>query len=293
MPLEGILCALASPFDRDESLNLGVLRSLVDRCVDGGVHGLVACGSMGEFTQLSMAERKTVAETVIEQAGGRVPTVVHTGAMRTREAIDLSQHAEAAGAAAVMVLAPYYEPLELDEIKAYYKAIAASITIPVIIYNLPFATGVNLRPEDVAAIAHDAPNVTYIKDSSGDFKQANQLIHEQSGVINTLIGWDTFFLTAFAEGAVGTIVGSANIIAPQLVSIYNAVKRDDLKAAKSEWDEIYPLMQFLVSGAYTPATKAALEIIGLEVGAPREPVAPLAGDRREQLRGILADLGLV
>lgn len=290
MQFTGVFSAVATPFSADEQLDEAQLRALVERTIEGGVHGLVPCGSTGEFAQMSADERRRVVETVVDQAGGRVPVVPHTGAMTTREAIALSQHAENAGAAAVMAVAPYYEPLDIDEVKGYFRAVADAISIPVVVYNLPVATGVNLQPEDLAELASLSPNIRCVKDTSGDFGQAARLIHDYGDVLATFVGWDTLFLAAFLEGGAGTIVGAANLIAPELVSTYEAVQSGDLRSAKREWNRVFPLMQFLVSGGYVAGVKGALDLLGASIGPARAPISALSGSRRDELTSILKAL---
>ncbi|GAB3059316.1 dihydrodipicolinate synthase family protein [Intrasporangium mesophilum] len=290
--LRGVLSAVATPFDANGDLDEKALRVLIERTIEGGVHGLVPCGSTGEFAQMTNEERRRVVEVVVDQAGGRVPVVAHTGAMTTREALGLAQHAEAVGAAAIMAVAPYYEPLEVEEVKDYFRAVAESVTIPVVVYNLPVATGVNLTPDDIAELATSVPNIEYVKDTSGDFSQAARLIHDYADVVKTLVGWDTLFLASVVEGAAGSIVGASNFIAPQLVAVYDAVQAGDLPTAKAEWDAIFPVMQFLVSGGYVAAVKGALDLLGAPVGSPRAPISPLGEARRDELAGILNKLDI-
>ncbi|WP_185806122.1 dihydrodipicolinate synthase family protein [Streptomyces sp. RP5T] len=286
--LAGVLSAVATPFrPEDAALNEGGLRDLVERTITGGVHGLVPCGSTGEFPALSADERRRVVEVVIDQAAGRVPVVAHTAAMTTKEAVALSQHAETAGAAAVMAVAPYYEPLSVEEIKNYFLTIASAVSIPVVIYNLPVATGVNLTPDHVVDLAQKAGNITHVKDTTGDLSQAARLIHDHGDDIKTLVGWDTLFFASLLEGAAGSIVGAANFIAPELVAIYEAIRSGQIASAKKEWDRIFPIMQFLVSGGYVPAVRAALDILGFSAGPAREPIGPLESDRYAELEALL------
>jgi 4-hydroxy-tetrahydrodipicolinate synthase len=285
--LRGVLSAVSTPFAEDGTLDETGLRGLVERTVAGGVHGLVPCGSTGEFTALTGAERRQVLEIVQDQAGGRVPVVPQVGALTTDEAIELARHAEHNGAAGVMAVAPFYEPLDLDETKDYFRAVAGAVSVPVVIYNLPVATGVNLQPEDVASLARETQNIRYVKDTTGDFSQAAQLIHDHGDVVNTFVGQDTLFLGAMLEGAAGTIVGASNLIPHDLVSIWDHVQASRLVEAKQEWNRIFPLMQFLVSGGYAAAVKGGLEILGYSAGPPRKPLHALAGDRRDELEQIL------
>jgi len=273
--LSGILTALVTPFDADGQINVDGLRQLVDRSIDGGVDGVVACGSTGEFAAMSGAERRLVVETVIDQAGGRVPVVAQTGALSTAEAIELSRHAQGAGASVLMVVAPYYEPLTLDETLLYLRTVADAVDIPVMLYNLPGATGVNLDPETVGTLAREVENIRYIKDTSADMAQAGRLIHHYGDVISTFLGWDSLLLAALTEGAAGVMAGTANVMPEELVSVCRAVQSGDFDRARAEWARIYPLMDAMMSAPFIPAVKAALRARGVEVGEPRRPILGL------------------
>ncbi|MFC7596520.1 4-hydroxy-tetrahydrodipicolinate synthase [Terrabacter sp. GCM10028922] len=273
--LSGVLSALLTPFDDDGAVDDATLRRVVDRNIDGGVHGVVACGSTGEFTSLSNAERRRVVETVIDQAAGRVPVVAQTGAQTPTEAIGLSRHAEQAGASVLMVVAPYYEPLTVAETERYLRTVAESVSIPVMLYNLPIATGVNMTPEMIGRLAREVENIQYVKDTSGDMAQAGQLIHNHGDVISTIVGWDALALAALAEGAAGVMAGTANVIAAQLVSIHAATVDGDLHRARHEWEQVYPLIDAIMAQPFSAAVKAALNATGFAVGNPRLPVGPL------------------
>jgi 4-hydroxy-tetrahydrodipicolinate synthase len=289
--LRGVLSAMATPFTAGgEKVDEPALRALTDRTLAAGVHGLVPCGSTGEFPALTDDERRTVIEIVIDQAAGRTPVVAHTGAMTTQQAVALSRHAEQAGAAAVMVVPPYYEPLSTDEIGIYYRDVAAAVGIDVMIYNLPMATGVNMSPDDIAALAADMPNIRYVKDTSGDFGQAARLLHEYGSVVTAFVGWDTLFLGSLTEGASGSVIGAANVVPRELVAIYDAVGRGDLAGARGVWDTIFPLMQFFMSGSYVAAVKGALQLGEHAIGDPRLPIQPVRGARLIELQTIMTDI---
>ncbi|WP_416972170.1 4-hydroxy-tetrahydrodipicolinate synthase [Streptomyces sp. 4F14] len=273
--LSGVLTALAIPFAADGQIDEKVLRRVVDRSIDGGVDGVVACGSTGEFAAMSGAERRLVVETVVDQTAGRVPVVAQTGALSTKEAVELSRHAEAAGASVLMVVAPYYEPLTLDETLRYLRTVADAVDIPVMLYNLPGATGVNLSPETVGRLAREVDNIQYIKDTSADMTQAGQLIHNYGDVISTFVGWDSLLLQAICEGAAGVMAGTANVMPAELVSIHRALRAGDLDRARTEWARIYPLMDAIMSAPFIQAVKVGLNAAGVPVGAPREPLLGL------------------
>ena len=288
--LSGVLTALATPFATDGQIDEKTLRRLVDRSIDGGVDGVVACGSTGEFAAMTGAERRQIVETVVDQAAGRVPVIAQTGAVSTREAIELSRHAEAAGASILMVVTPYYEPLTLDETLHYLRTVADAVDIPIMLYNLPGATGVNLAPETVGQLAREVENIQYIKDTSADMAQAGQLIHRYGDVISTFIGWDSLLLQAISEGAAGVMAGTANVMPAQLVSIHRALRAGDLARAQAEWARIYPLMDAIMSAPFIPAVKAALNAAGFPVGEPREPLLGLDTATAETISSLVAEL---
>ena len=273
--LRGVLTALATPFAENGRLDEALLRGLVDRSIAGGVHGVVACGSTGEFSALSGDERRRVVEVVVDHVAGRVPVIAQTGATSTAEAIRLSRHAQAAGADVIMAVAPYYEPLTLDETLAYLRAVAGSVDIPVMLYNLPVATGVDLDPDTVGALAREVPNIRYIKNTTVDLAQSARLIHNHGDVISTFVGWDSLLLSALAEGAAGVMAGTANVVPAELVAVYDAVSAGNLAQAREAWARVYPLIDAIMAQPFIAAVKAGLAAAGFPVGSPRAPVAAL------------------
>lgn len=289
--IAGVMSAVVTPFTGpDAEVDEPRLRELIEQTIAAGIHGLVPCGSTGEFAAMSLDERRNVIEIVLDQTRGRVPVIPHVAAMTTRDAVSLAKHAEASGAAAVMAVAPYYEPLTVGEIKNYFRAVADSVSVPVVLYNLPVATGVNLTPEDVADLARGTENIRYVKDTTGDLSQAARLIHDYGDVITTFVGWDTLFFASLLEGSPGSIVGAANFVTPQLRAVYDAVQGNDIATAKAEWLRLFPIMQFLVSGGYVAAVRGALDILGQPVGPARAPIEDLEPSRRVELESLLKDL---
>lgn len=273
--LRGVLTALATPFAENGSLDEALLRGLVDRSIAGGVHGVVACGSTGEFSALSGDERRQVVQIVVDHVAGRVPVIAQTGATSTAEAIRLSRHAQAAGADVIMAVAPYYEPLTLGETLSYLRAVAGSVDIPVMLYNLPVATGVDLDPDTVGALAREVPNIRYIKNTTVDLAQSARLIHHHGDVLSTFVGWDSLLLPALAEGAAGVMAGTANVVPAELVAVYDAVSAGNLGQAREAWARVYPLIDAIMAQPFIAAVKAGLAAVGFPVGSPRAPVAAL------------------
>lgn len=290
MEFRGVFSAVATPMDSEQRVDRHRLGELVESTIQAGAHGLVPCGSTGEFAHLTNAERRDALEVVLTRTAGRVPVVPHVGALTNTEAVGLARHAEQAGASGVMAIAPYYDHLSLAEAKGYFCAIADAVSCPVVIYNLPLATGVNLSPEDLVGIARSAENIKYVKDTSGSYDQVSRLIHDYSDEIKTFIGWDTMLLAAFVEGAAGSIIGATNFLASRLVAVYDAVQEADLPTAQRLWHEIYPVMRILLSGGYVAGVKGAFDVLGAPIGSPRAPIAGISAERRREMDEVLTAL---
>lgn len=289
--LRGVLSALTTPFNPDESIDVATLRKVVDRSIDAGVNGVVAAGSTGEVGSLSSDERLLLVDTIIEQTAGRVPVVAQTGATTTAEAIRLSQAAQRSGADVLMLLTPFYEPLSEAETVSYIKDVAGSVDIPVMLYNIPPVTGVNLAPDTVRALATEVDNIRYIKDSSANWEQALTLIHDHSDVIGTIVGWDVYTYSALAEGAVAVMAGAANVVPDEIVTVTRLIAEGNLTEALAEWKRVYPVISHLFATGFIPGIKAGLDLQGIPVGVPRRPLAPLADEDVEGLRSLLKALG--
>jgi 4-hydroxy-tetrahydrodipicolinate synthase len=278
----GVLPALITPFTDDGSaIDTGSLAANVERLIGAGVAGLVPGGSTGEFTTLSHPERRELVETTVEAAAGRVPVVAGTGALSTRETVELSVHAEQAGAAAVMIVPPFYDALSWRELLAHYTAVADAIEIPIMYYNLPGASGV----KPTAAQLRELP-VTCLKDTGGDAVAATELI--QTGGPTLLNGWDTLTFAALAAGAPAVVWGAASIVPEQCVELHRLLIDDiDLPAARELWARLWPLCHFLEGQSYPAAVKSACRLAGDATGPVRAPLLPLDDAATSELAALL------
>jgi 4-hydroxy-tetrahydrodipicolinate synthase len=288
--ISGVLTALATPFDRDELIDVPILKRVVDRSISGGVDGVVAGGSTGEFASLSSEERILLVDTVVQHTAGRVPVIAQTGATTTREAIRLSRAAEASGADVLMLVTPYYEALSLEETVHYIKEVTAAVDLPVMLYNIPDATGVNLDADTIGSLARESDQIRYVKDSSANWEQGLQLIHHHGDVIRTFIGWDSYTYSALAEGAAGVMAGAANVIPAELVAVSRAIANGDLADGLAQWKRIYPVIDALISVPFIAAVKAGLRLQGEAVGVPRGPVQDLPESAMRRIELALAEL---
>ena len=282
----GVLPALITPFTEDgTAIDGAALAAIVERLIGAGVGGVVPGGSTGEFTTLSHAERRQLVEMTVRAADGRVPVVAGTGALSTRETVELSVHAESAGAAAVMIVPPFYDALSWRELLAHYTAVAERISIPIMYYNLPSASGVTLSAEQFRALSEQA-GVTSLKDTSGDAVAAMELI--QTGGPTLLNGWDTLTFSALAAGVRAVVWGTASIVPEACVALHRLlIDEIDLPAARELWARLWPLCRFLEGQSYSAAVKTACALVGDTTGPVRAPLLALDDDASAELGRLL------
>ncbi|MBO8194291.1 dihydrodipicolinate synthase family protein [Streptomyces oryzae] len=292
-PFTGILTAVVTPLTGDASaVDAAGVKRQAEHIISGGIHGLVPGGSTGEFTTLTLDERKQANELYVEAAAGRVPVVAGTGALSTGETVELSVHAEKAGAAAVMIVPPFYDAPDFEELLAHYGAVSDAVDIPIMYYNIPSATGVQLTPEQLARLARETA-VTSYKDTGGDFAwfSAVKELHAQD--ITALNGWDTLTFAALASGAQAGVWGTAGVIPRLCAELYEALGvRGDLHAGRELWSRIFPICRFLESHNYACGIKTGVELVGVSAGPTRRPVQPLAPEHRRELRTLLEAAGV-
>lgn len=285
---DGVMPALITPFTPGGSaVDVEALHEVVERCIAAGVSGLVPTGSTGEFTTLSHDERRRVLESVVATANGRVPTVAATGALSTAETVALSVHAEEAGAAAVMIVPPFYAPLLWDEVVAHFAAVADRIAIPIMYYNLPVASGITLTTERLAELKRVA-GVTMLKDTGSDAVAATAFLHAGDDLPTLLNGADTLTFAALAAGVRGVVWGAASFIPGPCVELHRLlIDEIDLVAARALWAKIWPICDFLESLDYAAAVKAGCRHVGLSTGPVRAPLRDLSAADEARLADLI------
>ncbi|MFS8652285.1 MAG: 4-hydroxy-tetrahydrodipicolinate synthase [Caldibacillus sp.] len=289
--IEGVFPVLVTPMKEDGSIDLDGLRMNIDHFINEGVSGIVVNGSTGEFVSLTREERLQVAETAVEQVAGRIPLIVGTAAETTADAIFYTQHAEKAGADAALLINSYYAHPKDEEIYEHFKSVANSVKFPIMIYNNPFTSGVNIGTETILRVAKDVENITHIKESSGDITKLRDITRRGKGYIKTFCGSDDLALESFLVGATGWISVAGNIVPRLATELYNAAKNKDLERAWEIYDQILPLCNFLEgSGKYVQIAKRAMDLLGLAGGPPRKPRLPLTAEEDAKLKEILAGL---
>jgi 4-hydroxy-tetrahydrodipicolinate synthase len=290
---KGIIPAMVTPLTQDGRVNEKGLRRFADYLIQGGSHGLFVVGTTGEFYGLSAEEKKALFEIAVDQARGRVPVYAGTGAITTREVIQLTRLAEEAKVDAVSVLTPMFINPSQNELIQHYTAIAASTSLPVLLYNNPPKTGVNLAAATIARLA-EVPNIVGIKDSSGDFTLTGECIRLTRGKdFHVLLGRDTLIHAGLCCGAQGSIAACANV-APRLVAdIYDKYVAGDVQGSLEAQFKLAPLRIAFNLGTFPAVIKESLELLGIDAGACMAPVGPMSVEERRQLKKILADMGLL
>jgi dihydrodipicolinate synthase/N-acetylneuraminate lyase len=292
--LHGILVAVTTPFTADaEAVDEHTLRAQTERLIGAGVHGLVATGTTGEFPTLTPAEYRRVIEAYVEAAEHRVPVVAGVGALSTRGAIDLAQHAESVGVDAIMIVPPFYGGLDVATLTAFLTAVSESITIPIVYYNVPSATGTRLTASQLADLG-DIPGLDYLKDTSGDAVSLSELLVVHTDRIRAFNGWDTLTFFGIASGAKGIVWGAAGIVPELAVQFWDTLAvKGDLVTAREQWKHLWAISDFLESVDYVAGVKAGLEIVGHPSGPARLPIQPLPAHERERFTRILTAAGQV
>ena len=272
---KGIYPALVTPFAADGRLDTARLPEFIDFLIGRGVHGIVPLGSTGEYYALTDQERETVIRVTVETVAGRVPIIVGTNAAGTAQVIKYSQQAEKLGADGLLLAAPFYALPGDHELIEHFKTVNDNVTIPIMLYNYPARTGVDMTPELVERMA-EFDRIQYIKESTGDATRVTQIIKRCGDKIKVFCGCDTLPVESFMMGAVGWVGGIANILPEMHVRLYQlVVEENNLKAAVELFYGMQPLLSLIEGGGrYTQMVKAGCEIIGHPVGIPRQPLLP-------------------
>lgn len=275
----GIITPIVTPFNDDETqtINYQATDQLIDHLIKNGVNGIFPLGSNGEFNVLTIKERNEFVSHVINYVNHRVPVYVGTGACSTNEAVYLSRKAEELGADALSVITPYFFKLRDEDIYDYYKQIAESVKIPIILYNIPGNTQNNINPKVLDQLA-EIPNVAGIKDSSGNTESINAYLKvvQKHKNLHFLIGSDSKISYAFERGATGAIAGTSNLLVKNVVALNNALRSGDTVTAEKMQESLNPLREIMHEAPVPSVLKRAVTLAGIaNVGNARKPeVAP-------------------
>jgi len=291
---KGIIPAVITPLTAEEKFNEKAMRKLINYLIDGGVHGLFVTGTTGEFYGLTPEEKREILLVTMDETRGRVPVYAGTNGITTRESIMLTQMAEECKVDAVSVLTPMFVTPNQDQLYKHFKDIAASTSLPVILYNNPPKTAVNLAPVTVAKLA-EIPNIVSIKDSSGDLTLTAEYIRltQDRKDFSVLMGRDTLIYGALLYGATGSIASCANVAPRLCADIYEKYIAGDLKGALKAQFALAPLRIAFSIGTFPAVIKESLTLLGIEAGPCMDPAGPMTHSEREQLSKVLIEMGLL
>ncbi|QQD12792.1 dihydrodipicolinate synthase family protein [Sphingobacterium sp. UDSM-2020] len=289
VPFKGIIAYPVTPFDYHERVDIPLFKTQVERLVTCGSHGIAPLGSTGVLPYLNDEEKESITEATIQQVAGRVPTLVGVSNLTTDKTIYHAQFAEKAGATGVMIIPMSYWKLTDDEIVAHYDAVASKISIPIMAYNNPATSGVDMSTGLLKKLLK-IPNVTMIKESSGDIQRMHILKNELGDDVAFFNGSNPLALGAFAAGAQGWCTAAPNLIPELNMSLYEAVLENDFQKAQEIFYKQVDLLRFIVDKGLPRSIKSGLNLLGFEGGELRRPLMPLAESEIATLNSILTGL---
>jgi 4-hydroxy-tetrahydrodipicolinate synthase len=284
----GIIPALTTPFDASDAVDADALQANVAALLDAGVHGLVACGTMGEAGSMSAAERRVVVDAVVEAAAGRVPVVVGISSGTPAASIAHAAGAAAAGADAVMLLPPVGYAADEREVEAFFTAVAGASDLPVMLYNNPEASGTDLPAALIARLVAQVPGIVAVKECSGDARRIAALLALTD--VEVLVGGDDWALEGFCAGATGWVSGVADVAPEACVELFERCRAADLEGAREVNARLLPLARFDMTPKLVQFYKAGQDLVGRAGGPSRAPRLPLTEAEDAALREALAVL---
>jgi 4-hydroxy-tetrahydrodipicolinate synthase len=280
----GVVPAMATPFTADHRLDEARVGELIESYIQAGVHGISVAGSQGEFFALDTAEHIRLLELSMRAINGRVPLYAGTGGATTRQAVALTQAAEAMGADLALVITPYFVQPSQEELAAHYIAVAKATRLPVMLYNNPPRTSVNVQPATLARCMQAADNIVGMKDSGGDLTQSIEYLLSAPRPALLFSGRDTIALSMMFHGAQGTISPAANVFPELMVRMYDALRTGNHEEALRLSNMFAPLRAAWAWGSFPVVIKEAMALAGRSAGPTRPPIAALS----EKVRGELA-----
>ncbi|MFH2202552.1 MAG: 4-hydroxy-tetrahydrodipicolinate synthase [Elusimicrobiota bacterium] len=286
MKIQGSITALITPFKNDK-LDEPALRRLIRRQLRAGTNGLVPCGSTGEAATLRDAEYRRVIEITVEEAGGRIPVIPGVGTNSTEKAVAASRQVESWGADALLVLVPYYNKPTQEGLYRHFRAVAQAVRIPIVVYNIPGRTGINLQPATLARLAKSCRNITATKEASGSLDQASEIMSLCPAGFTVLSGDDALTVPMMSIGGKGGISVVSNILPRENARMCAAALKGDFKTARRLHHQLFPIIKGLFIETNPIPVKAAAEMAGLCAGEPRAPLTPITKENRRRLRALL------
>ncbi len=286
----GSLVAIVTPF-RKGKVDERALAELIEWQIAQGTNGIVPCGTTGESATLSHAEHNRVIELTVDVVKRRVPVIAGTGSNSTDEAIDLTRHAKQAGADGALLITPYYNKPTQEGLYRHYKAIAEAVDLPIVLYNIPGRTGVNMLPSTIARLAV-IKTIVGVKEGSGSVQQASDVVQMCGERLTVLAGDDSLTLPMMAVGAKGVITVTANLLPADMAALVRAFADGRVEEARRIHFKLSPLFAALFFETNPIPVKEALGMMGKIDPELRLPLCPMAQETRDRLVRVLKDAGL-
>jgi len=288
---KGSMVAIVTPF-KNGKLDEKAFEHLIEWHIKEGTHGIVPCGTTGEASTLDYEEHYKVIEIAVKVVNKRIPIIVGTGSNSTEEAIMITKKAEQLGADAALIVTPYYNKPTQEGLYRHFKTIASSTGLPIILYNVPGRTSVNLLPSTVARLA-EIPQIMGIKEATGDMKQVSEIIRLCGDKITVLSGDDFTNLTLLALGGKGAISVTANICPGDMAELFNAWERGDIAKARQLHYKLEPINKVMFIETNPIPVKTALSMIGKIAEEFRLPLCEMSQSNKEKLAEVLRNAGLI
>lgn len=287
-----VLTAMVTPFDSNLQINYQTAQELAIRLMESGSDGVVVAGTTGESPTLTRKEKLTLFKAVVEAVGGRGTVIAGTGSYDTSESVELTKEAERTGIDGVMLVAPYYNKPSQEGLYRHFAAIAGETSLPVIIYNIPGRTGVNITVETMTRLAA-LPNIAAVKEASGNLSQVSEIYEKAPKDFLIYSGDDALTLPVMSVGGVGIISVAAHIVGRRIQEMVNAFCRGDLVSAIRINNEINPLNRALFINSNPIMAKAACNLLGFKVGGMRLPMIEASPAELKIMQEVLKQLGLL
>lgn len=281
-----VLTAMVTPFDQNGEVDFNAARILVDYLIDNGTDGIVVAGTTGESPTLTTDEKITLFKVVVDAVKGRVPVIAGTGSNNTRASISLTKQAEEAGVDGIMLVAPYYNKPSQEGMYQHFKAIAESTPLPIMLYNIPGRSVVNMSVETVVRLSQ-IENIVAIKEASGDLDAMAEIISQAPSDFTLYSGDDGLTLPVLAIGGAGVVSVASHVIGNEMQEMINHFKNGQVQEAANAHRRLIPIMKALFAAPNPAPVKAALNINGVSVGGLRLPLLPLSEEEKNTLQAVL------
>lgn len=290
---EGAGVALITPFTESGEVNYAKLEELVEEQIAGGTDAIIACGTTGESSTMSHEEHLDVVRFVCKVTGRRIPVIAGAGSNSTSEAIHLSKEAEKAGADGLLLVTPYYNKATQGGLIAHYTAIAGSVNIPILLYHIPGRTGLTMKPETIVKLCREVPNIVGVKEASANFSAIAEIMSMAGGCVDLYSGNDDQIVPILSMGGKGVISVLSNVAPRQTHDICESYLKGDVKRSLKLQLDAIPLINALFCEVNPIPVKAAMNMMGKEVGPLRLPLTEMEPQNKERLKKAMEEYGIL